>query len=399
MATDDAFQFGHSLLKQFKLAPDYVNMNHGSFGTTPISVLEKQREYVDLMEARPDVWYRKTYRELVVETRKQLAACFNAEEEGLILVENASTGVNSVLRALKWHEEDAILYLSTAYPMVVHTLTYLHDTFNVHLKKVDIQFPMSSNSIVENVEQAILQTANGAEKSQKIRVAVFSHITSVPAITLPVEKLIELCHKHNILVLLDGAHAPGQIPLDLKALGADFYTGNLHKWFYSPKGSAFLYIAPSFRSLVVPTVISSEFAGARSLDSKFQYTGTRDYTAFCAIPTAIAFRKRIGDSQIYEYLHKLAIDGGKLLSSMWGTEVLHTEEAMVGSMVNVRLPTHNAALANLLSQTLLEKHNTFIVVFELQGNFWTRVSAAIYLEISDFKWLGEIVSHALGEAK
>jgi selenocysteine lyase/cysteine desulfurase len=106
--------------------------------------------------------------------------------------------------------------------MVVHTLTYLHDTFNVHLKKVDIQFPTSSSAIIQLVEQAILQIANGtAEKSHRIRVAVFSHITSVPAIILPVEKLIELCHKHNILVLLDGAHAPG-IPFSLPSFPPSF---------------------------------------------------------------------------------------------------------------------------------------------------------------------------------
>lgn len=391
-------EFGHAMLKHFKLAEGFKNLNHGSFGLAPRSVLQKQREYLDMMEEKPDIWCRYLYVPIVNEVRKQISPFLNLnnnnDTDGLVLVENASTGVNSVMRSMQWEQEDTIIYLSTAYPMVVNTAHYLQHTFKINLHKIEIIFPTTLDAIYEIVEREIEKLK---KEGKRIKMGIFSHITSVPSIVLPIQKIISLCRQNNILSLIDGAHAPGQIPVDLSLLQPDFYTGNLHKWFYAPKGTAFLWVREEHRKYIVPTIISSEYSESASFAFKFQYTGTKDYAQFCAVTESVKFVTKVGAERIMDYLHKLAVDGGILLSSMWNTEVLHSDESMVAGMVNVRLPTSNASIIAPLSKMMQEKYNTFIVFFPFQGGVWTRFSAAIYLDISDVKWMGEIVLAGISE--
>jgi len=314
----------------------------------------------------------------------------------LVFVENASSGINSVLRALQLGSQDTVLYLSTAYSMVVNTLEYLQLKEHLNLLRVQIDFPTNAARVVDAVRQAILlhEQANGP----KIKLAIFSHITSVPAVILPIEQLTTLCHEHGIQLLIDGAHALGAIPLNITKLGVEYYTANAHKWLYAPKGTAFLWVAPKNQLLVTPTVISSENkVNVTTFIDKYLYTGTRDYTAFCSVVEALNFREFVGgDERIFKYLHDLAVQAGHELAALWGTEVL-ADDSMVGSMVNVRLPTTDPQLANNLTTRLFDEYKMYIVVYPLNNQFWTRLSVNIYLELNDFKKMGAIVKGMLSQ--
>jgi selenocysteine lyase/cysteine desulfurase len=176
---------------------------------------------------------------------------------------------------------------------------------------------------VEGVNQIQQAVQEALKANPDVKLCIFSHISSVPAMIEPVEELTRLAHSFNALVLIDGAHAPGQITVDVSDIAPDFYLGNCHKWLYSPKGTAFLWVAPSQQTLQhpEPTVISS--SGDQTFLGRYKYTGTRDYTAFSSVPSALAFVDLLGGhDQIYAYNHGLAKAVAAYLTSAWQTSLL-----------------------------------------------------------------------------
>jgi len=353
----------------------------------------------------------------------------------LVLVEGASSGINAILRSVDFdaygsaEEPPIVLMLSTAYAMVPFTVDFLKKHVGERFVPlvVMVDFPLSS-------EQAIVDAVRAALDKYGHRgvMAVFSHIASVPPVILPVERLAALCReKGNINVVIDGAHALGQIPFDLSDLadkGVDFYVANAHKWLYGPKGTAIFFVRRSKHDTVRPTVISSDYKD--DFQGSFEYTGTRDYTAFCALDACLDFRKRFGDAEIMAYLKKLADEGGQLLAKNWQTELAAPPE-MSAAMATVRLPVSEWAVAERLQRDLFERYQTYVVcfatplplrfvtipredviVFASDGRelppdvdptegskrmFWMRLSAQIYLELSDFQLLGDRVLELLRE--
>lgn len=221
-------------------------------------MLEARNRYAAEMDLSPDNWFRYEMYDRLDSVRQQVAAYIHADAGDVAFVENASHGVNAVLRSVRPRApRNKILYLNLAYQMVKNTLQFVHDADGEQLVMVNVTFPVESSgaSIVAAVTQA-LEAHPG-----QIYLASFSHITSIPAIILPLEQLIAACHAHGALVLIDGAHALGQIALDVPALNADFYVANGHKWLYSPKGSAVLWVRKDRQALINPTTISWEGQG------------------------------------------------------------------------------------------------------------------------------------------
>jgi len=200
-----------------------------------------------------------------------------------------------------------------------------------------------------------------------------------------------VCHRYGIMVMIDGAHVLGQIPLDIPSIDADFYLSNGHKWFYTPKGSAILWVRKDRQSLIYPTTISGEGRGNSTYQMQFSYEGTLDYTAYLTFPTALAFRRAFGDAKIMTYMHNLAISGGQILATRWGTDFLVPPE-LFGAMVNVRLNTTGSHVdPSSLATVIFRKYNTWVPFYPLQNNWYTRVSAQIYNEESDYHFLAEAV--------
>ena len=325
----DEIIFGHSLReKYFFLMDSFTNLNQGSYGVVPKPVHDAQTIYFLQQESHPDHWFRVDYYKLMVDARRSISLMIHSDIEDTVLVENASAAVNSILRSLRLEAGDKILILSTAYGMVVETLTWLVNTVGIEIVVCDVLFPLKDdNEILESVRSA-LRLQHG------IKLAIFSHISSMPSLIEPVKQLTEICHEFGVSVIIDGAHAPGILNIDVTDINPEFYLGNCHKWMFAPKGTAFLWVKKQYQDTIrpQPTVISS--SGQHDFIGRYAYTGTRDYTAFAAIPAAMQFQLSLGGStQISNYLHKLVVEASLLLASAWNTSLLVSRmESFITSM-------------------------------------------------------------------
>lgn len=320
--------------------------------------------------------------------RSRVAEYIQADARDVVFVDGASGGVNAVLRSIKLPPHASILYLNTAYQMVKNTIFYINGQQQERSVEVNISLPSTASQILAAVRQAL-------DQNPSTLLASFSHITSIPAVILPVKELVQICHEKNVMVLIDGAHALGQIALNIPEIGADFYVANGHKWLFSPKGSAILWVARHRQHLIHPNVINDEGRGSSFFQLQFSYTGTKDYSAFLAMSAALDFREQIGgDAQIKEYVSRLALEGGKYLAQTLGTEGPMISRGL--AMVNVPLPQAALKCCDMnTAKRLLVKHGTFVPIYPWQGQCFVRVSAQVYNEISDFMYLARTLLDVL----
>lgn len=218
--------FGARLLPEFPFAAGYLNINHGSFGAHPLAVREALQNFQHQVDAQPDVFIRYKLPELIDKSRSAVAQLINADVDNVVLVPNASTGLNTVLRNLTYEKGDKLVYLSTTYSGMEKALIEIADKClpegTVEALRVEIEYPISNDEILRRFERAISQDG--------VRVALFDTVSSLPALRLPFEKMVTLCKKYNVLSVIDAAHAVGCIKMDMRALDADFLVSNLHKY-------------------------------------------------------------------------------------------------------------------------------------------------------------------------
>jgi len=373
------------MLEHFYLAPGLVNLNHGSYGSVCKRSETREHSLNLQMESDPNTWFKSIYSTKMNEVRNQLSGHVNGDEHNLVLVENASAGINAVLRSVNLQRGDKVLYMNIAYPMVKNVLSYLEERIGIIPIMLTINFPVSTSADFLDPVSAALE-----EHGSSIKLACLDHISSFPTCVLPIKELISLCHQYSVPVMVDGAHVLGNIPLDLNDINPDYYISNANKWLYSPKGSAILWVRTELQVDIVPTVISSEFAANPTFVSRFEYTGTRNYNAMLAINEALAFRAELGEDAIIQYNRDLAWEGASRLKDMWNTELLAPRE-MNSALVNVRLPTDNATLALIVKSKMFSDYNTYINVSTFKNQQWIRLSGQIYLELSDILLAGSRV--------
>lgn len=389
--------YGNELKSLFHLG-DYTNLNHGSFGATPKEIIAKQNEYTLEQEKHPDLWFRQWYYEHIDLSRSVLGDFINADKNDIVLVENASAAINCVLRSNTFKKGDKILVLQTAYNMVLETLLWLSNTIDIEIVKVDLVFPISDfKHILDQVEKTIL-----LHEKNSIKLAIFSHVSSMPTMIEPVKELTELCQKHNILSYIDGAHAPGVVEIDVVDINADYYTGNLHKWCFAPKGVAFMWVNKrcQLENSPQPTVISS--TGNHDFLGRFAYTGTKDYTGFCTIPRCFEFIKSHGGyKEIAKYIHQIVTTAGLKLAESWNTGLLVPEQ-MCSSMINVILPSTNENAIKSMQEILSNTHSIYVVYGKVMGStgsyiYFLRLSGSIYLDIDDLMKIEFLVPQLLNK--
>jgi len=398
--------FGHEMLKQFMMA-NYTNLNHGSFGCSPKSVIEAQQNFVAECEANPDRWIGGGYDVYLAPIRQRLAAYPNADSNDLVFVENASSGINAVFRSLKLAVGDVVLQLSTAYGMNRNVLSWLVGMSGIQIETIPIIFngnktiPTSLNgiSISDAITQAIQKYGN------KLKIASFDSISSSPATIWPFLEYATLCKRAGVRVIIDGAHSLGHINVNLTLYeenGIDYWVGNGHKWLYSPKGTCMLWVTKKYQSEVVPTVISTIDPITQPFGQRFRYTGTRDYTPFTSIGSAMDFRDLYGgDATINPYCYNLALWAQNYLSTLWKTEIMLPDN-MTGFMANIRMPTNDPIMAGTISQRLADEYRIQTAGYAYTNietnitSFWFRLSTQIYLEEEDFKRIGQAVIEILG---
>jgi isopenicillin-N epimerase len=360
---------------EWLLDPAVAFLNHGSFGATPRAVLAEQERWRALMERHPTHFMSEELPPTLRAAAARLAAFVGARAEDLAFVENATAGCNAVLRSLSFAPGDEILVTDHGYAAVRKAAEYVATRVGARVVEAAVPFPLQ--------EAAQVVAAVSARLGPRTRLAIFDHITSPTAIIFPVRELIELCHAAGVPVLIDGAHAPGMLSLDVPSLGADWYTGNCHKWLMAPKGSAFMWVAPERQADTHPLVISHGFG--QGFTAEFDWVGTRDPSAWLSVPAAIDFHERLGGAGLRERNAALAREQATLLASAWSTE-RGAPDALTGSMAAVPLPLSGATTERALAlrRTLFETHRIEAPVTAFAGALWVRISAHAYNRPEDY---------------
>jgi len=375
--------FGHALLAEFNLEPETLYLNHGAFGATPKSVLAAEQAWRDRLERNPTRFFQEELPALLRHLAAEVARRFGGRGEDWVLVDNATAGVNAVIGSLRLAPGDELVTTSHVYGAVRQTLLYHAGRAGAVVREIPLPLPSVDDDAVVDAVAAALTPAT--------RFAVFDHVTSPSATILPVARLARLCRERGIAVLIDGAHAPGMLPLDVPAIGADWYTGNAHKWLFAPKVCGLLWCAPQHQASLHPTAIS-HYLG-QGMTAEFDWTGTRDVAPWLALEAAFDFFDRFGWAAVREHNHALAVEAGRLLAAALGTEVA-APPAMLGAMASVRLPIvapdADRQGARALQSRLRERHRIEAPVLALGGHYWLRVSAQIYNERGDYERLAAL---------
>jgi len=290
-----------SLRDLFLLRPDVVFLNHGSFGACPRSVFEAYQAWQLELEHQPVAFLGRRFADLMREAREALADFVGADADDLVYVPNATTGLNMVARSLPLEPGDEVLATDHEYGALDRTWQFICAKRGAHYIRQPVATPVTSaQQVVESIWSGV---------THRTRVLFFSHITSLTAIIIPVAELVRRARQAGIITVVDGAHGPGQVPLDLKRLGADFYAGNCHKWMMAPKGSAFLHARLDNQPLLEPLVVSwgwhSETPGPSRFIDEQEYQGTRDIAAWLAVPAAIQFMKTHNWPTVQRDCHQL----------------------------------------------------------------------------------------------
>jgi len=309
-----------SLRALFYLDPNVVYLNHGAFGATPREVLKVHHNWQREMEHQPVEFLERRYSALMLRARSALADFLGTDEDNLVYTQNATTAMNIVSHSLPLEAGDEVLCTSHEYGAIARMWQFLSRQHGYSYISHDLKLPLETPlSVVEDLWKAV---------TSHTRVICVSHITSPTAVILPVRAIVERARSEGIMTVIDGAHAPGQIPLDLHELDADFYCGSLHKWLFTPKGTGFLYARPSAQKLLRPLVVSwgtdlDTYSGSPFV-GEYEWLGTRDVSSFLTVPSALEFFATNKWDAVRSRCHELACWAQSEICRTTGSVVLHS---------------------------------------------------------------------------
>ncbi|KAG9315188.1 pyridoxal phosphate-dependent transferase [Chiua virens] len=411
--------FGHAALALFGFSPNYVNLNHGSYGSLPLPVRAYCDKLTDKIESNPDLFLRIDGIGYLNRVRERVAKFIGAAPDECVIVNNASHGIATILRNFDFHEGDILVGTTTTYGSVSQTLKYLADRPpHPTLSTFNLQFPTTHAEIVRDFEQHIEQLTNTDHTVTRIDrkiIAVIDAIVSNPGVSLPWKEMVEICRKAGVISLVDAAHSMGQeLDIDLSEVQPDFWVSNGHKWLFSKRGSAILYVPKRNQHLIkspIPTPVTyrspydDDYKGSQDFVMLFNWTGTIDYAPYLSIEAAMDFREWLGgERKINEYTHTLAIAGGKRLAERLGTSVLDPDGELTLNMVNVELPLpgdieYSEEIHEIIMKNLLVEWQTFVPAFRHNERWWVRCSAQIWNEISDFDLIANALKDTCAKVK
>ena len=384
------------------LDPDITFLNHGSFGATPARVLDAQTELRLRLEAEPVRFMVRELEGLLDEARRGLAEFVGARPENLAFVPNATAGVNAVLRSLPLRPGDEILTTTQEYNACRNVVDFVCASSGARAVVAELPFPVGS---ADRITATLLERV-----TERTRVVLLDHVTSQTALVFPLEAIAPELARRGIDLLVDGAHAPGMVPLDLERLGASWYTANCHKWICAPKGSAFLWARRDRQEQIRPVAISHGANSPRTDRSRFliefDWTGTFDPTAWLCVPVAIRFVGSIlegGWPELMRRNHELALEGRDLLCSALGIAPPAPDD-LLGSMASVPLPdglstSAPALYGDPLQDALFERFSIEVPVvpWPAPPKRLLRISAQIYDSAAEYAYLGEALRTLLAE--
>ena len=346
----------------FLLDPEVAYFNHGGYGACPVEVFEEyQRRQLEL-ERDPTAFFTRVFEEATYEARAALAAFVGARTEDLVFAANATSALNAVIRSLRIRPNEEILTTKHEYGAILRTLGFIRA--NVVLVEPD--------ELIANI-------------GIRTRAVVVSHITSPTALVLPVEDVCEAARKAGVLSIVDGAHVPGHLALDVEAVGADVYAGNCHKWLCAPKGCGFLWARPEHQDWIEPLVVSWGYHNAAGFGERHGWQGTRDPAACLAVPKAIEVHARFDPARAWA----LAEEAEKTLAT-YGLRPLRGARAPFMRALTIRTSEPEA-----LGRRLYDEHGVEVPVYEWEDTALLRVSIGPYNDEADLERLVDAVRAVL----
>lgn len=370
----------------FPLDRSYSFLNHGSFGSVPFEVLEAQRILRMEIEARPIEMLGRKMDGLMAQASACVARFVGVAPERFGFVANATEGVNAVLRSVRWERGDEVIVLDHVYNAMRQSLRRLEHESGVVLREAVVTLPLrSSRAFVDAVVQEI---------TPRTKMLLIDHITSPTALIVPVAEIGAIAAARGICMLIDGAHAPGSIDLNIDRIPCDAYTANLHKWCCAPKGCAFVTASEHFASQLRPLATSHRYG--EGLTREFAWQGTRDMSPFLTAPAALRFFDRFGWDAVRAHNHALAVWTQQFLTQAWGVEPLcPLDGSMLASMAPVALPAAvqaRFASEEALQAHLYDAHRIEIPVINWKGHWHVRVSCHLHTTPALIERLCEVVS-------
>lgn len=349
----------------FLIRDDIIFLNHGSFGACPRPVFQRYQEWQRELEAQPIEFLLRRRQELMAQARGSIADYFNVPDGEIVFVANATAGLNIALRSLRLSNGDEILTTDHEYGAVNRLLEFVAAKTGAGVKRHRVRLPYQSDEAFAD--------AFFADASESTKAVVISHITSPSALIFPVELICRRARELGLLTIVDGAHAPGQLPLDLSAVGADIYSGNFHKWLCAPKGSAFLHVRPEHHDGIEPLVVSHGWTAGSDFVERNEWSGTRDIAPYLSVPAAIEFQREHEWDHVRAACHELAAMAQHELCERYGLPPLSRDQ--FAQMVTIPLPPCDAAA---IQQRLYDDYRIEAPVGEMGGFCGIRVSVQAY---------------------
>jgi isopenicillin-N epimerase len=393
--------------KHWTLDPAITFLNHGSFGAAPRPVLAAQQAWRDRMEAEPVRFFSRDLEPAMDRARAALGSFVGADPDDLAFVANATAGFNAILRSLRFAPGDELLTTDHAYNAAKNALEYVAQRDGASVVVAQVPFPGASP---DSVMSAVLGAV-----TPRTRLALIDQVTSATALAFPIAGLVAELTARGVETLVDGAHAPGQLELDVAAIGATYYAANLHKWVCAPKGSGFIWVAPDRQADIRPLAIShganSPRSGRSRFRAEFDWTGTADPSAYLAVVDAIQFGDGLmpgGWAALRQRNHALAVAGRDLLCEALGIEP-PTPDAMLGSMASIPLPLDRGPAQVQGVDLYDDPVHDYLASLGIQvmvtpwpqrpdGGPWRRLirlSAAAYNDVAQFERLADALPGAL----
>ena len=383
------------------LDPTVTYLNHGAFGSCPHRVLEYQAELRRQMERQPVQFFVRDLEPLLDAVRNELARFLGAEACDIVMVPNATAGINTVLRSLVFERGDELLTTNHEYNASQNAIAYVANR-GARLVIAGVPFPIrSSGEIIEAVLRCV---------TSRTRIALIDHVTSQTGLIFPIQELVRELSARGVETLVDGAHAPGMVTVNLQELGATYYTGNCHKWLCAPKAAGFLHVQRDRQKLIRPLVISHGANSPRQDRSRFLiefgWTGTSDPSAFLAVPEALRYvgsLLRGGWPEVMQRNHALAIGARAAICQRLGVAP-PCPENFIGSIASIPLPDSRDAVPpksplylDPLQETLLRNHRIEVPVipWPKPPKRLLRISAQLYNDLSQYELLGDALASEL----
>lgn len=386
-----------SLAHHWQLNKQCVFLNHGSFGSTPTVVTHEQRKWQDLLEDEPVRFYEDLAMEFMENARRSLASMLQCDADDLALIENATSGVNTVLRSLMFNKGDEILVPDHAYQACRNTIDFVAERWGATVVTVNIPFPIEGPDVAFDAVMAGV--------TPRTVLAMIDTVTSPTGLLMPFERLVQALEEKGVAVMLDAAHGIGMVPLSLDDLGASYTTSNCHKWLCAPKGSAFLHVRRDRQHLIHPLTISHgmtfPLGDTTRFRHEFDWTGTRDISAACSIPATIDHMQTMVDGgwpTIMQFNHDLAIEGRNILCERLGIEAPCPDE-MIACIATLVLPSGGSAGIPLhepdpLHKILQDKYGIQVPVWSWESpkGRYIRISAQLYNHIDEYHYLADALA-------